>query len=75
MAYTIKGLAKANECESLDCYGLAMIWEYWIECNTCTKQVINDFLRLNRKERNEMMDFLVDNYPDIAKHIIRRYWF
>lgn len=75
MAYTIKGLAKANECESLDCYGLAILWQYWIDCNTHTPQVINDFLRLNRKDRNTMMDFLIGDYPDIANHIIRRYWF
>lgn len=72
MAYTIKGLAKANECESLDCYGLATIWQYWIDCNCNDKQSVNDFLRLRRADRNEMMDFLRSEYPDVANHILNR---
>ena len=44
--FTIKGLAKANECETHDMYGLASIWSYWLACNSCDRQSINDFKRL-----------------------------
>jgi hypothetical protein len=72
MAYTIKGLAKANECENQDKYGLAEIWAYWIACNSNDKQSVNDFLRLRKAERKEMMDFLREEYPNVANHILSR---
>lgn len=57
MAYTIKGLAKANECEIEDEVGLADIWSYWYDCGQ-KKQVARDFLRLRKSERVEMLQFL-----------------
>lgn len=61
MAYTIKGLAKANECESFDCYGLATIWQYWYECNHNEygrNHVRNDFKLLRKADRQEMINWL-----------------
>ena len=61
MAYTIKGLAKANECESLDCYGLAQVWQYWYICNHNEygkKQVLKDFKSLRKADRQEMINWL-----------------
>lgn len=61
MAYTIKGLAKANECESLDCYGLASVWQYWYTNNHNSygrEHVINDFKLLRKSERQVMIDWL-----------------
>lgn len=69
MAYTIKGLAKANECESADMYGLAGVWNYWLTCNCNDSQCVRDFLRLNKKDRKEMMAFLQEEYPALANHI------
>ena len=75
MAYTIKGLAKANECESLDCYGLATLWQYWYTCNHNQygkNHVINDFKLLRKADRQEMLNFLrVDgNFGDVLNAII-----
>lgn len=72
MAYTIKGLAKANECENQDRYVLAEVWAYWIACNCNDKQSVNDFLRLRKADRKEMMAFLRSEYPDVANHILNR---
>ena len=72
MAYTIKGLAKANECATLDRTGLASVWEYWIACNSCDKQSVNDFKRLRKADRKDMMDFLRAYYPEVANHILNR---
>lgn len=61
MAYTIKGLAKANECETLDEYGLATIWQYWYICNHNQygrEHVIKDFKLLRKAERQKMIDWL-----------------
>jgi hypothetical protein len=74
MAYTIKGLAKANECESLDCYGLASIWDYWLTCNCNDRQSVNDFFRLRKADRKEMLSFMkacgfIKLYEHILEHI------
>ena len=61
MAYTIKGLAKANECESFDCYGLATVWQYWYTCNHNEygeNNVRNDFKLLRKADRQEMINWL-----------------
>lgn len=61
MAYTIKGLAKANECESLDCYGLATVWQYWYTCNHNQygrNHVIKDFKSLRKEDRQKMINWL-----------------
>lgn len=72
MAYTIKGLAKANECETHDMYGLADLWNYWLECNVCDRQSINDFKRLRKADRKKMLDFLRcdPSYIKLYNHII-----
>lgn len=72
MAYTIKGLAKANECEELNEYGLAMIWQYWIVCNCNDRQSVNDFKRLRKSDRGRMMNYLRSVFPDVANHILSR---
>lgn len=72
MAYTIKGLAKANECEELNEYGLAVIWQYWIECNCNDQQSVNDFKNLRKSDRGKMMNYLRSAFPDVANHIIER---
>ena len=64
MAYTIKGLAKANECESLDCYGLATLWQYWYDCHHNqhgTNNVVSDFKLLRKADRQEMLNFLASD--------------
>lgn len=70
MAYTIKGLAKANECETHDIYGLASIWNYWLACNVCDRQSINDFKRLRKADRQQMLNFLASDaaWADIHTH-------
>jgi len=72
MAYTIKGLAKANECETHDANGLAQIWNYWYICNCGgRKTIISDFKSLQIKERGVMIHFLQENgFSDIEKYII-----
>ena len=72
MAYTIKGLAKANECESLDCYGLAEVWNYWLACNCNDRQSVNDFKRLRSADRQEMLNFLRHDsfYSELYNHIV-----
>ena len=72
MAYTIKGLAKANECEEINEHGLAAVWEYWIVFNCNDMQSVKDFKRLRKKDRKEMMNFLRADYPDVANHILDR---
>lgn len=72
MAYTIKGLAKANDCETPDMYGLASIWNYWLACNCNDRQSVNDFKRLRKEDRKEMMNFLRSEYPTLANHILDR---
>jgi hypothetical protein len=70
MAYTIKGLAKANECEELSEYGLASIWQYWLDCNSCDKQSVNDFMSLRAGDRMKMLHFLYsEGYEKLANHI------
>ena len=58
MAYTIKGLAKANECKTYDAAGLAEIWMYWFTCNCNDQQSINDFKRLRKADQKEMLSYL-----------------
>ena len=61
MAYTIKGLAKANDCESFDCYGLATVWQYWYICNHNEygrEHVRKDFKLLRKADRQEMINWL-----------------
>ena len=75
MAYTIKGLAKANECESFDCYGLASVWQYWYLCNSNEygrNHIREDFKLLRKADRQEMLNFLrVDgNFGDVLNAII-----
>ena len=72
MAYTIKGLAKANECENQNAAGLADIWNYWLACNCNDKQSINDFKRLRKADRQEMLDFLRSDsfYSELYNHIV-----
>ena len=65
-------MAKANECETLDCYGLATVWNYWLACNSCDRQSVNDFKRLRKADRKEMMNFLRSEYPTLANHILSR---
>ena len=71
MAYTIKGLAKANDCESLDCYGLANLWQYWYTCNSNEygrNHIRNDFKLLRKADRQEMLNWLrmnSDYYYDV----------
>ena len=72
MAYTIKGLAKANDCEELNEYGLADVWQSWIQCNCCDMQRVKDFKSLRKTDRNEMMTFLLAECPNVANHIIDR---
>ena len=72
MAYTIKGLAKANDCEELNEYGLADVWQYWIQCNCNDRQSVDDFKTLRPEERNDMMKFLLAECPNVANHILDR---
>lgn len=69
--YTIKGLAKANECEEQNEYGLSQVWNYWLACNCCDKQSVNDFKRLTKKERQRMLDFLRMEYEELFEHIVK----
>ena len=70
MAYTIKGLAKANECENK--YGLADLWNYWLACNVNDKQSINDFKSLRKADRQQMLGLLRSEpfYSELYNHII-----
>lgn len=75
MAYTIKGLAKANECETHDAMGLASCWDYWLTCNCNDKQSVNDFFRLRKTDRKEMLRFMKEYgfimlYEHILEHIV-----
>jgi hypothetical protein len=72
MADTIKGLAKANDCENLDAYGLANLWDYWLACNCNDRQSINDFNRLRKADRREMLGLLRSEpiYTELYNHII-----
>lgn len=72
MAYTIKGLAKVNDCSTFDASGLAELWYYWLACNVCDRQSINDFKRLRKADRKEMLDFLRcdPSYIKLYNHII-----
>lgn len=72
MAYTIKGLAKANECEQ-SIYGLADQWLYWYTCNCGgRKDIIIDFKSLRKADRHEMLSFLRSKpfYSEVYNHII-----
>ena len=70
MAYTIKGLAKANECEEMNEYGLALCWDYWLTCNCNDMQCVNDFRRLRAGDRIKMLGFLYENgFEALATHI------
>lgn len=70
MAYTIKGLAKANECENM--YGLADLWNYWLACNCNDRQSINDFKSLRKEDRKKMLGFLRTEsfYAELYNHIV-----
>jgi len=68
MAYTIKGLAKANECEMQNEYGLVNIWLYWYDCGQ-KKQIAKDFLRLRKSERVVMLQFLSTSEESINTKI------
>lgn len=72
MAYTIKGLAKANECSTFDAAGLAELWHYWYICNMNDKQSINDFKSLRKADRQSMLSFLRSEpfYSELYNHII-----
>lgn len=72
MAYTIKGLAKANDCKSFDRLSLAEVWAYWIENNNSDMQSVKDFKRLRKKDRKEMMALLRVLFPKVANHILDR---
>ena len=72
MAYTIEELAKANDCEELNEYGLADVWQYWIQCNCCDMQSVKDFKSLRKKDRKEMIKFLLVECPNVANHILDR---
>lgn len=72
MAYTIKGLARVNECETHDIKGIADQWNYWYICNFGgRKDIINDYKSLRKKDRKEMLDYLRSEpcYNDIYEHI------
>ena len=72
MSYTIKGLAKANDCEELNEYGLAAVWRYWIQCNSNDMQSVKDFMRLRKEDRKRIINFLRAEYPNVANHILSR---
>lgn len=62
MAYTIKGLAKTNECESFDAAGLASLWDNWYICNCGgRKDILSDYKSLRKADRKEMMQYLKSN--------------
>ena len=75
MAYTIKGLAKDNECESLDCYGLATLWQYWYDCNQNEygrTRIRDDYKLLRIADRKEMLSYLRSErefYSDVLNAI------
>ena len=73
--YTIKGLAKANDCAEHDILHLAYIWEYWRLCGQPT-QALNDFMRLNKKSKYLMMCYLSesDMYQKLYKYIANNYF-
>jgi len=68
MAYTIKGLAKANDCEEKDQFGLADVWAYWYDCGN-KKQIAKDFLRLRKSERVFMLQFLLRSEESINQKV------
>ena len=72
MAYTIKGLAKANECKTNDAQELADLWNYWLTCNRNDLQSINDFNSLRKADKREMLSFLCSDpiYSELYNHII-----
>lgn len=75
MAYTITGLAKANDCEVWNCYGLANVWQYWYDCNQNEygrNHIRKDFKLLRKADRQEMIDFLRierERYSDVLNAI------
>jgi len=69
--FTIKGLAKANECETHDANGLASLWGYWLACNCNDMQSVNDFKLLRKAERREMLEYLRGFDSELYSHIIR----
>lgn len=70
--YKIKGLAKANECETHDAAGLADVWWYWFVCNANDQQCIEDFKRLRKSDQKEMLQFLRMHsfYCELYEHIL-----
>lgn len=71
--YTIAQLAKVNECENLDAYGLAQVWCYWYVCNCGgRKTIIEDFKSLHKADRQQMLCFLHCEpfYSELYNHII-----
>ena len=71
MAYTIKGLAKANECETFDANGLASLWNYWLVCNSNDRQSVEDFKRLRKKDRTYMLGYVCYFFPELHQHILK----
>ena len=73
MAYTIKGLAKVNECETYDANGLAEMWDYLYICNCGgRKSILNDYKLLRKADRKEMLIFLRENgYANVREYIIQ----
>lgn len=71
MAYTIKGLAKANDCEELNEFGLAQIWSKWLEYDCCDQKSLNDFKRLRKADRQLMLNLLSSDacWVEIHTHI------
>lgn len=75
MAYTIKGLAKANECETYDAHGLASLWNYWYVCNCGGRNdILSDFKSLRKVDRKKMLDFMRDNYDDVYHFLMCYSW-
>lgn len=68
--YTIKGLAKANECEEQNEYGLAQVWNYWLACNCCDRQSVRDFKSLRKSEQKKMLEYLKWNYEELYQLIL-----
>ena len=69
--YTIKGLAKAYECNELNENGLVEIWSYWLSCNTCDTQSAESFKRLKKKEQQKMVRLMIcQGYHELLHQII-----
>ena len=71
---TIAELAKENECEQENAYGLAEIWDYWVTCNSCDKQSINEWKSLENDEQEIMFNVAEENFPTLYRHL-KKYLF